>query len=65
MARSPEGSPPRPRAGRLGFALLAALAGCASPQTWTLPKDEARAQSARTGRPMVVLSLLGDLTKRC
>ncbi|MBI2921110.1 MAG: hypothetical protein HYY18_08510 [Planctomycetes bacterium] len=65
MARSREGSPPRPRAGRLGLALLAALAGCASPQPWTLPKDEARSQSTRTGRPMIVLSLLGDLTKRC
>ncbi len=42
------------------------LAGCATPPArWEESVDDAVARATREGRPLYVLSVFGDLSKRC
>lgn len=46
--------------------ILLALAGCAAPPArWEDSLDAAVARATREGRPLYVLSVFGDLSKKC
>ncbi|MCE9581854.1 MAG: hypothetical protein K8T20_04985 [Planctomycetes bacterium] len=52
---------------KLAFPLLAlVIAGCASPPppAFSLSQEEARALAKKEGRPLLVLSVVGDLDGR-
>jgi hypothetical protein len=45
--------------------LCGLLAGCASPVPWGTDLSAGMAEAHRTGKPLLVISIVGDLRARC
>ena len=54
---------PGPRWGLL--LLCGLLAGCASPVPWGTDLSAGMTEAHRTGKPLLVISIVGDLRARC